>query len=146
MLYSVFLMLKTESAGGIIINAKGEVALVKNGPDFWGFPKGHIDPGEDALTAAKREILEETGLSRLTLIRELPVYERYRGNADGSDDTAELKTIHMFLFTTDEEQLVPEDTGNPEARWVKKDDVPTLLSHPKDREFFSALDLDLTSH
>ena len=43
------------------MNAKREIALVKNGPVFWGFPKGHVDPGEDALAAAKREIIEASG-------------------------------------------------------------------------------------
>lgn len=29
----------------------------------WGIPKGEIEPGEDALTAAIRETLEETGIA-----------------------------------------------------------------------------------
>lgn len=32
-------------------------------PDRWGPPCGLIEPGEDALTAAHRELLEETGLT-----------------------------------------------------------------------------------
>jgi len=31
----------------------------------WDFPKGELEPGEDALQAAKREVLEETGISDL---------------------------------------------------------------------------------
>jgi ADP-ribose pyrophosphatase YjhB (NUDIX family) len=30
---------------------------------FWSFPGGHICAGEDAETAARREVLEETGLA-----------------------------------------------------------------------------------
>ena len=29
----------------------------------WDFPKGHVDPGEDDLTAAVRELEEETGIT-----------------------------------------------------------------------------------
>ena len=134
-------MLETEAAGGIVLNARGEVAVVSTHDDFWSLPKGHIDQGEDALSAAKREICEETGLTRLTLIREFSTYQRYRGTSSGGDDTEELKTFHMFLFTTDEETLAPQDTYNPEARWVKQSNVETLLTHPKDKEFFRGADL-----
>jgi hypothetical protein len=33
-------------------------------------------------------------------------------------------------------ELNPVDKDNPEARWVKKQEVSKLLTHPKDRAFF----------
>ena len=44
----------------------------------------------------------------------------------------------MFLFKTSEGKniLKPIDPDNPEARWVDKEKVASLLTHPKDREFF----------
>ncbi|PHQ31797.1 bis(5'-nucleosyl)-tetraphosphatase [Rhodopirellula bahusiensis] len=37
--------------------------LLMRHPDRWDLPKGHCDDGEDFLTAAKRELVEETGIS-----------------------------------------------------------------------------------
>lgn len=126
----------TYSSGGIVLNQKGEVLVVNQNNNSWSLPKGHIDPGEDALTAAKREIYEESGIKNLTLIKDLGSYERYRIGLDGGDDKSELKTIYIFLFKTNEKNLKPIDPGNPEARWVEKNKVAELLTHKKDKEFF----------
>ena len=126
----------TRSAGGIILNRDGRVAVVSQGGVSWSLPKGHIEDGEDPLAAARREIYEETGLRSVELVRDLGSYQRYRLGSDGREDPVELKTIHMFLFTTDETELAPQDANNPEARWVEKEDVAGLLTHEKDREFF----------
>ena len=64
--------MRKESAGLLIHRRSGgglEVLLVHpGGPYFrgrdagaWSIPKGEIEPGEDALAAARREVEEETG-------------------------------------------------------------------------------------
>ncbi len=103
----------------------------------WSLPKGHIERGEAALSAAKREIEEESGITELIFIKELGTYERFKIRKDGGgDDTSELKTIHMFLYTTSEINLKPIDPENPEAKWVDPQQVAGVLTHPKDKEFF----------
>lgn len=128
-------MKKTESAGGVVIN-NGKILVVAQPNNVWSLPKGHIDPGEDKIQAAKREIYEESGIKKLDFIKELGSYQRYKIGLDEIDDKSELKTIHMLLFKTDQKELKPIDPDHPEARWIDKDEVTQLLTHPKDREFF----------
>lgn len=129
-------MKHTESAGGIVINSSALILVVSQYGTSWSLPKGHIEEGEDPLTAARREIREESGVTQLAYVRSLGSYRRYRLSRTGGEDRAELKTIHMFLFTTTEEHLCPIDPANPEALWVEKTKVAELLTHPEDREFF----------
>lgn len=129
-------MKKARSAGGVVISDEGKVLVVSQRGKSWSLPKGHIDPGENALDAAKREIYEESGIRDLELIRELGSYERHKISRDGGDDRTERKVITMFLFRTSEKTLKPVDPDNPEARWVEKSKVALLLTHEKDKEFF----------
>lgn len=129
-------MRETRSAGGVVINSKGEVLVVSQHGTSWSLPKGHIEEGENPLDAAKREIYEEAGIGKLDLVGGLGSYERNKIGRDGRDDPTEHKTITMFFFRTAQEVLRPVDSENPAARWVKPEEVAELLTHPKDREFF----------
>jgi len=127
---------KVECAGGIIINQFNKIAIVNQNHDSWSLPKGHIDKGETAINAAIREIYEETGIINPTLIKKIGVYERYRIGLDGNDDFSELKTIHIFLFESNQKILSPIDKNNPEARWIDIKEVGNYLTHKEDINFF----------
>ena len=124
----------------MVTNDEGEVLVVSQRGTSWSLPKGHIDPGESELAAAKREIYEESGIRDLELTRGLGSYERYKIGLDGGEERSELKVITMFLFRTSEKVLKPVDPDNPEARWVEKTKVALLLTHEKDKEFFRGVE------
>jgi 8-oxo-dGTP pyrophosphatase MutT (NUDIX family) len=55
-----------KSCGAVVFMGRGrerQYLLIENRRHNWGFPKGHVEPGEDEHATASREIYEETGLS-----------------------------------------------------------------------------------
>ena len=72
------------------------------------------------------------------MIKKIGSYKRYRIGLDGLDDLRELKLIHMYVFTTEENVLSPIDKHNPEAKWASIKEAKNLLTHKKDKEFFSS--------
>src|SRR4051812_12305921 len=93
----------THAVGGIVIGDHGTIAMIKNhnGNGAWLFPKGHVEPGETDEETARREVGEETGLHDLELLGDLGTYTRYHICPDGSEDTMEIKEIHMYLFAAE---------------------------------------------
>lgn len=126
------------SAGGIVLNNKDEIVLVSQhlSGKSWSFPKGHIEPFEERVEAAKREVYEETGIKILDLIKDLGSYKRFALNDHGEDDQDKPKIIHLFLFRTTQVELKAIDKNIYDAKWFKKDEVAKKLSSAKDREYF----------
>ena len=60
--------------GIIVLNKENKVFVAKridNPGNFWQMPQGGINDGEDFLTAAYRELYEETSIKNVELIKEL---------------------------------------------------------------------------
>ena len=60
--------------GIIILNDKNQVfvGMRKDNPgDNWQMPQGGVDKGEDFLSAMKRELLEETSIYNIKIIKEI---------------------------------------------------------------------------
>ncbi|MFH0863999.1 MAG: NUDIX domain-containing protein [Candidatus Gottesmanbacteria bacterium] len=129
-------MKKSYSAGGLVVNKYGQILVVNQYGNSWSLPKGHIEPGEDILTTAKREITEESGITDLKLIKELGSYERPRLGLDPrNNDISKVKNITLFLFVTDQLETKPQDLDNPEAIWLKPRKAVGRLTSKKDKEF-----------
>ena len=126
-----------DSAGGLVVN-NGQVCLAwqprrKN----WAIPKGTIEAGETPVQAAIREVREETGIIAEP-VKELGMIERegLKGEDSKGRDLAVWKTIHMFLFRTDEEELKPTDTKTKHmAKWYTLDEAVNINSYPEEKEF-----------
>ena len=61
---AVVMILTDETGDRLLLNREYRLAM---GKWVYNFPAGLIDPGEDAVTAGRRELLEETGLELLEI-------------------------------------------------------------------------------
>lgn len=127
----------TYSAGGIITNGTGQVVLICENGNFWGLPKGRIEQGENALTAAIREVKEEAGIDELELIATLGKYNRHPFTLNNVEDKSELKIIEMYLFRSSQADMRPTE-ANSKPMWLTMEEAGKRLTHPADRQFFLA--------
>tara|TARA_B100000941_G_scaffold22591_1_gene13584 strand:+ start:121 stop:597 length:477 start_codon:yes stop_codon:yes gene_type:complete len=66
--------------GIIVLNKKNKIFVAKridNPKNFWQMPQGGIDEGEDYLSAAYRELEEETSITKVELVKELDGFITY---------------------------------------------------------------------
>ena len=66
--------------GIVVLNQKNKIFVAKridNPKNFWQMPQGGIDEGEDFLSAAYRELKEETNITNVELIKELDGFTTY---------------------------------------------------------------------
>ena len=99
-----------------ILDAEDRLALIRKphfAPGVWRPPGGGIQPGEDFVTGAEREALEETGAA-VRLERYLVATHARFLHGDGE---LEWQT-HVFAARTDDTTLAPRDVDEiAEARW-----------------------------
>ncbi len=122
------------SAGGVVLRDEQVVVIVptRRAPDgsrVLALPKGHVDPGENTLQAAEREVREETGVS-VELIRELGEV-RYWYRRDGRTIP---KSVTFYLFSYLSGDTADHDDEVEEARWIDLREARTALTHAAERE------------
>ena len=66
--------------GIIVLNKQNKIFVGKrkdNPGDKWQMPQGGVDKGEDYITAMRRELLEETSIQNIEIIKEIEKIYQY---------------------------------------------------------------------
>lgn len=134
-------IIRIRTAGGIVLGEKATVAMVRHklGAGTWFFPKGHLEPGETEEEAARREVLEETGLTDLEFLDDLGTYERYHMTPEGEIARSEIKEIHMFLFAAPAHAQLSPTLEIGDAQWVPIPKVAEMNGSVRDRAWFASV-------
>jgi len=136
--------------GIILLNSKNQVFVGKrkdNPGDKWQMPQGGVDEGEDFLTAMRRELLEETSIKNIKIIKEIhQIYEYelptnligiiWKGKFRGQK---QKWFIVKFLGTENEINL---NTSHPEFiewKWLDAEILPDVIVEFKKNLYLSLL-------
>ena len=124
--------------GIVVLNKNGQVFVAKridNPKNFWQMPQGGVNQGEDFLTAAYRELEEETSIKNIKLISELDGTTSYelpdhllgiiwKGKYKGQNQ----KWFLMRYLGKDNEINIK--TKNPEFcewKWIELENITDLV-------------------
>src|SRR3989344_6198762 len=122
------------SAGGIVINDKGEVLLINNSgmkdklKYYWGFPKGHLNPGESSKDAALREIKEETNLDTEIIAKIGDSKYVFTVN-----DEKIFKVVTIFLMKHLNGEIKIQESELLGAAWFSPEEALKKLSFTNDK-------------
>lgn len=122
------------SAGGVVFRHEGAeplYLLIRDSYRNWGFPKGHLEEGEQPAAAAIREVGEETGLSKLELREPIDTIDwhfHFRGRLIH-------KICHFYLIEAADEATRPQRAeGITACRWAPYEEAARLLSYSNARD------------
>lgn len=115
----------TVGVGAVVFNQRGELLAVqeRSGPasglDFWKYPTGMVDAGEDAAEAAVREVKEETGIEAevvgLISIREMHL------PSGSSWQSGKTNLFFTFVLRPLTEQICKQDSEIAKCEWLPLD-------------------------
>jgi len=130
-------LIREFSAGGVVVrrfHGRPFMAAVRlRKGTVLALPKGHIDPGETAPEAARREVREETGVEGDIVERLGDV--RYWYSRDGE---RVAKVVTFFLLEYRRGRLSDHDHEVESAEWVPLEDAGRLLEYKGEREMAEA--------
>jgi 8-oxo-dGTP pyrophosphatase MutT (NUDIX family) len=119
---------KPTHAGAVVYRgqtASPEFLLVgaKGNRFEWVLPKGHIEPGEDSRSAARREVLEETGITA-------EIVGSDEVGRVGYSARGEAVRVVYYLARSVFDSPAPEDRGKA---WMPADRAEASLVHEEAR-------------
>lgn len=136
--------MKIEVTSGAVVyrqvNDKIEYLLLQsqNPGHFWGFPKGHVEDGENLIQTAQREIMEETHLN-LEINSDFSVKTEY--------DLPNGNHKEMTLFTAELNQQNQIKLQNEEIKnsgWFNYSDARQQLTYDNLKDLLDQVDKRLT--
>ncbi|MEG4167906.1 MULTISPECIES: NUDIX domain-containing protein [unclassified Microcoleus] len=107
--------------------------LIQHQAGHWAFPKGHANPGESPAETAKREFLEETGISDFEMLDEPSFTEHYSFVKDGEPIE---KTVTYFLGFVNSMEVVLQEEEVQNSAWLSFEEAVKRITFDANRLMF----------
>ncbi len=138
--FGVVLFLKNKTVPQVLlveqIGARGDV--------FWTIPKGHLEEGETPEEAARRELLEETGITEVVLYSQHRYDMHYEFLYQGIHIE---KTVIFFLGVTTQEEVSRGSEGEiAQVMWCDVTDALSHVSHQAVRDIIVRAQVDVVPY
>jgi ADP-ribose pyrophosphatase YjhB (NUDIX family) len=113
---------------GAVVLSRGRVLLARRGKPpaqgRWSLPGGLVDLGETSVDAARREVLEECGIS-VRIAELVGVLDRVTRDGDGRVRYHWLLVDYLAFPEADDDTITAGDDA-AEVRWVPIDEVTRM--------------------
>ena len=130
--------LKKEKSCGCIIIKNNQVLLVyEKNRNFWGFPKGHMEEGENEIETALREVKEEVGLDV-----EINSNKKYTLNYIINNEID--KTTVLYIAKPINENIVMQESEIENIKWCDFNEALNTLTFENWKEMFSKVIRDFS--
>ena len=140
-----------DGVGVIILNKQNKIFVGKrkdNPIDKWQMPQGGLDPGENYLSAMKRELYEETSIRSIKVLKEIDGYFEYTlpdklvGIIWKGKYRGQKQKWFIAKFLGDEEEINLE-TAHPEFiewKWISPNKLPDVIVDFKKKLYLKLLE------
>lgn len=123
-------MAKEISAGMIVYNSKLNKFLLLEYSSHWGFVKGNIEAKEDEISTAKRELKEETGITKFKILDKFKEKINYYYKKDGK--TVYKEVVFFLILTENEEVKISEE--HKSYKWCDYEEAFKTVKFKNTRE------------
>lgn len=140
-----------KGVGIIILNNNNHVFVGKrkdNPGDRWQMPQGGVDDGEDFITAMRRELIEETSIKNIKILKEIDHMYEYElpKNLVGIIWKGKFRGQKQKWFITrflGQENEINLNTKNPEFiewKWIEPKKLPKIIVNFKKNLYLNLLE------
>ena len=136
--------------GAIVLNKNNKVFVGKrrdNPGKNWQMPQGGVDKGESCIEAMKRELLEETGIKNIEILKEIDRWTEYElpdyllGKIWKGKYRGQKQKWFIVRFIGKDEEINLQ-TSHPEFiewKWIEAENLPNVIVNFKKKLYENLL-------